>query len=449
MIALLASLGISVYFTFQDQTALDASDIAFTNTQREEIQRYFGYEDLLSRYLTLPYDLSMNTNQQGSFVDIGFLYIMFIPLILFAILKKPIQRLMMALLTFIFFVLSIANSYILVDKTKVSAEFASTIFTMPEANWVDRLLAYVYAGAYAVFNIIKPGLERISGEQDYVTYPFIILSFLAILYFAFTNWEKKSMNVRTLILLSISYGFFFLVFSSGIIWYGYLFFVLLMIGMIYYFSTIEDRDDFMSVLLKLSFVIFACIWIAIGMVSRISNITPGTPKQHMGKAIISPDVYLWNTGEIKSKSELLDRTTPGLSATFDEINSDLETKIYKVGTGLTYFIEENHKRVMPDNQLGMFYALIDKYPNQYVISDVLKASGFKYMIIDLNTPSIDNTPEKTLTTKFNALLSYVLSNDSVRLMSTDNIVTVNGQPKYDIEGDELLRKGTFAIYEIN
>jgi len=449
LIALLASLGISVYYTFQDTEALDSSEIAYSDTQREEIQRYFGYEDLLSRYLTLPYDISMNTNQQGSFVDIGFLYIMFIPLILFAILKNPVQRLFMAIMTFLFFVLSIANSYILVGRTKVSAEVVGDVLTMSDASWLDKVLAYVYMGAYSVFSVVKPGLELISGDKDYVTYPIIILSFLAVLYFGFSNWQHKSVNVRVLILLAISYGFFFLVFSSGIIWYGYLFFVLLMIGMIYYFSTIEEKDDFMSVLLKFSFVIFASIWIAIGMVSRISNITPGTPEQHMGKAIISPDVYLWNTGEIKSKSELLDRTTPGLSATFDEINRDHSTKIYKVGTGLTYFIEENHKRVMTDNQLGMFYALIQKYPNQYVLSDVLKASGFKYLIIDLNTPSIDNTPEKTLTAKFNALLSYVFSNDSMRLMSTDNIVKINGGPKYDIQGDELIRRGTFAIYEIN
>ena len=53
-----------------------------SNTRREELQRYFGYEKVLYRYLTLPYDVSINTNQSGNYVDIGFIFIIFIPIIL-------------------------------------------------------------------------------------------------------------------------------------------------------------------------------------------------------------------------------------------------------------------------------------------------------------------------------------------------------------------------------
>jgi len=48
----------------------------------EEIQRYLGYETLPVRYLSLPYDVTMNANVDAYYVEIGFLMLMFIPLIL-------------------------------------------------------------------------------------------------------------------------------------------------------------------------------------------------------------------------------------------------------------------------------------------------------------------------------------------------------------------------------
>jgi len=51
----------------EQELALQAED-----ARREEVQRYFGYEDLAYRYITIPYDITMQTNQQGRFVDIGY-----------------------------------------------------------------------------------------------------------------------------------------------------------------------------------------------------------------------------------------------------------------------------------------------------------------------------------------------------------------------------------------
>jgi len=39
-------------------------------TKQEEIHRYMGYERLLPKYVSLPYDVNMNTNVQGAFIDI-------------------------------------------------------------------------------------------------------------------------------------------------------------------------------------------------------------------------------------------------------------------------------------------------------------------------------------------------------------------------------------------
>ena len=39
-----------------------------------------------------------------------------------------------------------------------------------------------------------------------------------------------------------------------------------------------------------------------------------------------------------------------------------------------------------------------------------KNAGFKYLIIDMKTPTIDKTPGKTLTAKYKALLEFLMRN---------------------------------------
>lgn len=256
-------------------------------------------------------------------------------------------------------------------------------------------------------------------------------------------------------LITASYGFFFLAFSSGIIWYGYLFFLLLLLCILYYLNKIEEEDDVYNSTFKFSFVLLTSIWIIIGLVSRISNIQAKLPEQHQGKAIISTDIYHYNTGSITSASELQDKfITPGFSDAMRKINSDLNTRVFKIGTGLTYFIKQNHKRVIYDNQLGLFSQIVKNYNNKYLISDILKSSGIRYLILDLNTPSIDNTPEKTLTRKYLQVLEYVTNNDSIRLICTDNLEREEGTKTvtYALSGSDTavpVRPGNFAIYEIN
>ncbi|MEM6379883.1 MAG: hypothetical protein AAF705_16920, partial [Bacteroidota bacterium] len=57
-------------------------------TRREELQRYQGFEKGLPLYLSLPYDLTMNTNLVNrSYLDIGFLWLLLLPLLMLS--TKP------------------------------------------------------------------------------------------------------------------------------------------------------------------------------------------------------------------------------------------------------------------------------------------------------------------------------------------------------------------------
>jgi len=448
---LLVSIGVSLYYTLQDQEALKIDDVSISNTQREEIQRYFGYEPLISRYLTLPYDISINTNQQGSFVDIGFLYIILLPLVLLAMIKGHVYKWLAIIVLSSLFVLSVHNSFILVDNVKIGASELSNESSISGFNIVDKFLAPVYEISEVLYQPFGWLVVALSGDQDFITYPILISSFLFILFLFYRFGQNSKKIASYLTILCITYSFFFLTFSSGIIWYGYLLFPLLLVGLMYFADRQHGATDALKVTARISIVVLSIVWIVMTLVSRISNLQVNMAQEHQGKAIISTDVYYYNTGIIKSPSELQDKyIAPQFSDAMNRINSNPNTKILKIGTGLTYFIKHNHKRVIYDNQLGLFSRIIENYRNKYVISDFLKASGIKYLIIDLNTPSIDNTPEKTLTTKYRELLSYLSENESLQLLCTDNVTKQigNNSLAYSLIG-ETVRRGNFAIYEIN
>lgn len=47
-----------------------------------DVHRFMGYEYLLPKYISLPYDASMNTNVRGPLFDIGYLLLLFLPILL-------------------------------------------------------------------------------------------------------------------------------------------------------------------------------------------------------------------------------------------------------------------------------------------------------------------------------------------------------------------------------
>ena len=79
-----------LFILLQDSGSLLArnDNVLLSDTKREEIQRYFGYEILPYRYLTLPFDVSVNSNETGVFVDIGCVYFIFLPLFILLYFTK-------------------------------------------------------------------------------------------------------------------------------------------------------------------------------------------------------------------------------------------------------------------------------------------------------------------------------------------------------------------------
>lgn len=93
--------------------------------------------------------------------------------------------------------------------------------------------------------------------------------------------------------------------------------------------------------------------------------------------------------------------------------------IYRIGTFLTYFIDNNRSRYYDDSLVFNF----DKYfynkdPNTTV--DRMQKLGLKYLLVDLNAATIDKDPRHDLTRRFENLLQTFRS-DKLELVQTDSL----------------------------
>ncbi|MDD4351680.1 MAG: glycosyltransferase family 39 protein [Candidatus Gracilibacteria bacterium] len=253
---------------------------------REEIGRYLGYTDGLKKYLLVPWTLTMNTNVQGLYVDIGFIFLALAPLALLLITRK------------------------------------------------------------------------------------------------------KDLYTQALIVFTLTYWLGWLLLARGIIWYGLPGFVpfLLVIASLLQENTAHKLGSrFLGAVVLLSLLL--------GINAAILGF--GHPADLM---------YLSGVSDQKT---YVDNTMPSYRKIFEQVNQD-DSYVYRIGTFIKYFISDNDRRVFSDDQMDALGCLLQKGSPE-AVREKLKNEGFRYVILDLNIPSIDMTPEKSLTAKFNQTL-YFLEN---------------------------------------
>ena len=93
--------------------------------------------------------------------------------------------------------------------------------------------------------------------------------------------------------------------------------------------------------------------------------------------------------------------------------------IYRIGTFLTYFIDNNRSRYYDDSLVFNFDKYFyDKDPN--IAVERMKKLGLKYFLVDLNAATIDKDPRHDLTRRFENLLRTFKS-DKLELVQTDSL----------------------------
>ena len=93
--------------------------------------------------------------------------------------------------------------------------------------------------------------------------------------------------------------------------------------------------------------------------------------------------------------------------------------IYRIGTFMTYLIQDNRKRFFEDSLITGFRDIFYD-PSPEVTVDRMRKIGLKYLLIDLNAATIDRDPRHDLTDRFEKLLLTTRAQD-LKLIDTDNL----------------------------
>lgn len=418
---------------------------------REELQRYIGYEDLLQRYLSLPYDVTMNTNVKGTYIDISFLLFMLLPIIfLLGNNLKPWLGLLAVGLLLIILTISVPIAYSSnnnIDVTEMGTHlqqfFASTSFSDSPITWLASCFYVVFNTLYAP---IHPLLQSISGQTDYITYPLLMGLFIGVFFMLDQRLKAQSLLNKSLVYFLYFFSFLWFLLSAGIAWYGML---MLPLGIMFALIGWTKNDLLFLKNQKFNHALLigiVGIWMLMSYTYRMSSYNPTT--SNTAKQALYPVVVQYAGGKINDK-KLMGAVFPNFDKALLAINSETESLVYKVGTFMGYFIDKNNKRVLSDNQLGVFQGLVQKYQNKYELAQVFKASGYRYIVIDLKTADIDKTPEQSLTKKFQLFMNFLYQNPALELVSTDRIIVdENGKQSFNVFGTTAKYGGTFAVYQI-
>jgi len=428
---------------------------------REEIQRYFGYETLLFRYLNLPYDATFNTNVAGPHIEGGFLLLLFFPILIFlGFRRKPLWGIVVVLGCFGLLLISIPHSFIYnnnlqsvpANATALNAYLNTTSF---DDAPISISLAYFYKTILPIYEPINNLVNGFSGNADYVTYPLLMVLFVLGFLFIQYRLQYKSLSEKAIANVVFFYSYLWFLMAAGIIWYGYLILpmsILFIVGTLTYLS---KQDGLYNLALKI-FLVVGLIWLTMGHVVRTSNVNKiandASSKSMVGKRLFDEPMVLYQTGDLNTK-EVFEKYLPNVTTAISTINSDESKLVYRAGTSLPFFITKNDDRVFSDNLLSFFITMVKKYQINSTIADVLKANNYEYIIVNLNLASIDRTPEKTLQRKFVTFMTFLENTDNIELLATDRLLKVQGpnntlQYQYGIEG-EIQVSGTYAVYRIN
>lgn len=448
------------------------SNLKKHTAKKEEIKRYLGYEGGFMRFLSLPYDLTNKVNVDLFSTDISYLFLAFIPLILFGQKQTKILPFLIRIVFLsICFSLSFWSAHnpdnlfsiielqdLLINKDygfgpQFSGFFASTFTTL--------IYPFLLIG-----NFLAPLYGFLSFDNDMISIAGIIV-FSALCYFLFKGvlLEKFDLKSKSLLVFVSTYFVFWLILSSGIPWYGIIGFGLLPLVLAKFFFTSQTSIFQNSQMIKgLSFS-FIFIWFFILLLFRISPLLMGktqNPELINFSNIFSTSSALYASGQMNEKRAFNTSINVETRRIIQELNVNKNTKILNVASLLTFFIEENDKRVYNDNQLDYFSSLWNESEfNKITTTFRLKEKGFSYILVDLESHTLDYTPEQSLVKKVIELFDYLKDNPYVKLVYTDRLVhhpqgdrqvILDGNivnVKNDVFGVNVVEMGKTALFKIN
>jgi hypothetical protein len=338
------------------------------------------------------------------------------------------------------------------NRQKISLDQAGTLIDSRLAEPAqDPLLGLAYYGKkmfLAIYQGINPVLEKISGPTDRITYP-VLFALLAVFLFLLEGRTRaQSPATRAILHFVLIYGFLWVLLSSGIPWYGLLLFPLLILMVVRGATGANSADLRSNLPQKLILGAMTILWLWMAIPYRFANYEP--TDEVKAKLPFMASVSQYQTGQI-DRDQVFDRIFPRYRSALEYINQEKDSYVYRVGTLMPFFIQKNDRRVFSDNFLDFFQNLQQEFPNPQELAVALRAYGFRYIVIDLNLPVNDNTPEGSLKTKFQNFMNFIYQNPQLVLVATDRVVrNAQGQVELRVfpDGDQVENLGWFAVYQL-
>ncbi len=422
---------------------------------RVELQRYMGYEILPVRYLSLPYDITMGANEQVQLLDMGALLLIFVPIVmLLGFSSKPWRQLGVVLACMFLLVISTANGILTgADTLPIRINAESLQLYLQTASFGDAPIGVVVAHVYQLLLPIYGGIHQlltlVSGDRDAITYPILLLAFFLFFQITKQRIAGKENWLRALSAFIFVYVFFWLALSSGVVWYGLLAIPIITLLIFSSFSKLSEQKGLFEKISLYGFYAIVGSWALFGVVNRISNVSIVALKNDSlaGRRLYDPAFIRYNTG-IYSEKQVIDAFYTNLSGALDQINQETNSLVYNVGARFVFFVKNNDKRVFKDYILDFFNQVYAKYGETGQVIPVLKASGFRYILVDFNTPTLDNTPERTLVNRYKTLMNFLVNDPNIELVATNRRLKIGGGTQYGLVGGEVDSPGSYAIFRI-
>lgn len=259
----------------------------------------------------------------------------------------------------------------------------------------------------------------------YVDIGFIFLAFVPLLAFAFAvpGTRTEGRSVRAAFLgMGVTYWLLWAALANGVIWYGYGGLIFLIVGVVEVIAFLSPVRWAQHLAYG-----FLGLWIALSVLIRSAYLPDSQLSiNRLGLDYARSTAY---TGEDAAGGEVFDGETflmswiPTYVTIRDTVNAAIEadpaTNVYRVGTFTKYFLTDSFARVLDDNQLDVFASAFADHDDERLIGR-FRNGKFRYMIIDTNTATIDSTPERSLTKKYDALIDFVYRNPTkLKILAND------------------------------
>jgi len=442
-----------------------------TNPEKtEEIRRYLGYESGIIRFISLPYDIAMKTNVKLGSSDSGILILILIPIFIFAFGMKHLHwdifKMILMLFILIVSILSVQLINGPLDINTVLSTLKANGFGNTGISGSFLLPVYVFMKQQLlkIGEALLPVYQYLTTQSLGVCFVIIVLSTIPIYFIFKSSISGLSHMSKALIAFVYCIIQFWLVLSSGIIWYGIVGFSLIPIVIAVLANKNEPGLNNNSEFIKKYISVCTAVWFILILPFQlvpIRFIYESDVSKINFSEFMDPPFVKYLTGVQTEQQVFKQFFSPAEQNIINTLNRDKKANILNISTFLKYHISNNDSRVYMDNQLGIFKNIASHVGfDKKLVAGELRKKKIKYLLVGLNTARLDKTPDKSLTRKFEHLMRTMINNHEVKLLYTNRLVmrpdgdmrtVINGVQvvtKYDVAGERVIEPGSVALFEI-